>query len=215
MNAAFLEEEEEKKKGTATNGVKATNGSLGIWKQIGRGTLEQQLAAVEKEIAKEKEGGRAEYTVGLESLRKIDSLTVMIPDYGSLAGRLARLLAVVVGKEEEKEEVKEDVEGEQEEQLLACGVKLHCHKCDVSLSLDGEYSSVHCPLASFRPPPDPTLPSSAPGEYSSIMPHLEDKHPDFVSLLHVIFPPAKKRLPQFVERAAERSGLLILLLLLI
>jgi len=60
-------------------------------------------------------------------------------------------------------------------------VTLHCYKCNVDLG----------------------------GSYSDIMPHLEDKHGDFVNLLCTIFPPAKKRLSQFVEKAAEKFDLVV------
>ena len=58
---------------------------------------------------------------------------------------------------------------------------LHCLKCDINLE----------------------------GSYTDIMPHLEAKHGDFVSLLGIIFPSAKRRLAQFVEKAAANFDLVV------
>jgi len=46
-------------------------------------------------------------------------------------------------------------------------------------------------------------------ELADVWPHLEDKHQDFLDMLYVIFPPAKKRMSQFVEKAASKFELRI------
>merc|ERR1712037_931771 len=103
-------------------------------------------------------------------LKMIDARTVRIPDYGSLVGRIARLLAVVLSKEVETDGDKEAV------------VKVvKCHKCDVNLE----------------------------DLLAGVVPHLEDKHQDFLDMLYTIFPPAKKRMPQFIDKAASKFELKI------
>merc|ERR1712039_283329 len=95
--------------------------------------------------------------------------TVRIPDYGSLVGRIARLLAVVLSKEvdkadSDKEPVVKTIKG---------------RKFDVNL------------------------------EIAEVMPFLEDKHQDFLDMLYTIFPPAKKRMSQFIEKALTKFDLRI------
>ena len=213
MNAAFLEEKKEAVKAAAkTNGVAKTNGMSDEEKKVKeeerkakaaekakaleeKKALQQaardkataeRLAAEEKrkeqleaEKKKQKEleekkkaeleaeeeekrveeeaaaAGRVDYPMTMEVLRKIDARTVRIPEYGSLVGRLARLLAVVVGKKD---------------------------GATYDFKLDK-------PIA------------------GDIMAHLEAEHADFLELLYTIFPPAKKRMGQFVEKAADRFEL--------
>jgi len=148
-NAAFLEDQ-------VNGGVKHSNG-VGKTKRVD----------VEEE---EEEGKRKDYPVTLDVLKMIDARTVRIPDYGSLVGRIARLLAVVFSKE---------VETNSDNELVVKVVK--CHKCDINLE----------------------------GLLAGVMPHLGDKHQDFLDMLYTIFPPAKKRMPQFIEKAASKFDLRI------
>merc|ERR1712228_787010 len=60
-------------------------------------------------------------------------------------------------------------------------VRVKCHKCDASLE----------------------------DLLAGVMPHLGDKHQDFLDMLYTIFPPAKKRMPQFIEKAASKFDLRI------
>merc|ERR1712226_1431466 len=69
-------------------------------------------------VQKKGPGGRKEYPVTLDVLRMIDARTTNIPNYGSLVGRMARLLAVVMGKEvvtEEEDGDEEEKDGDEEE----------------------------------------------------------------------------------------------------
>lgn len=203
MNAAFLEEKKEVKAAAKTNGVAKTNGMTEEMKakaaekakaleekkalqQAARDKAtaerlaaeEKRMKVLEEERKRQKEleekkkaeleaeeeekrveeeaaaAGRVDYPMTMEVLRKIDARTIRIPEYGSLAGRLARLLAVVVGKKD--------------------GVTYDFKK--------------------DKPIGD-------------IMAHLVAEHSDFLELLYTIFPQAKKRMGQFVEKAAERFEL--------
>ena len=145
-NSAFLDD-------PLNGGVKGSNGVVTT-----NGVVEE-----------EEEGKWREHPVTLDVLKMIDARTVRIPDYGSLMGRIARLLAVVFSKEM-------DTDGENE-----TVVQVKCHKCDASLE----------------------------DLLAGVMPHLEDKHQDFLDMLYNIFPPAKKRMPQFVEKAASKFELRI------
>lgn len=61
-----------------------------------------------------------DYPVTLDFMKIIDSRTTRIPNFGSLLGRLARLLAMVVTKEQFEEMESEEI-----------GVKLTCMKCRI------------------------------------------------------------------------------------
>ena len=148
-NSAFLEDQ-------VNGGVKHSNG-----------VSKAKKVDVEEE---EEQGKRKDYPVTLDVLKMIDARTVRIPDYGSLVGRIARLLAVVLSKEVETDGDKEAV------------VKVvKCHKCDINLE----------------------------DLLAGVMAHLEDKHQNFLDMLYTIFPPAKKRMPQFIEKAASKFELKI------
>merc|ERR1712156_3250 len=114
------------------------------------------------------DGKQKEYPVTLDVLKMIDARTVRIPDYGSLVGRIARLLAVVLSKEVDK------AEGDEEPVVTIKG-----RKFDVNL------------------------------EITEVMPFLEEKHLDFLDMLYTIFPPAKKRMSQFIEKAVTKFDLRI------
>jgi len=146
-NSAFLEDQ-------VNGGMKHSNG----------------VGKAKKVDEEEEEGKRKDYPVTLDVLKMIDARTVRIPDYGSLVGRIARLLAVVLTKEVETNGDKEGVV-----------TVVKCHKCDTNL--------------------DELL--------AGMMPHLEEKHQDFLDMLYTIFPPAKKRMPQFIEKAASKFELRI------
>jgi len=117
----------------------------------------------------EEDGKQKEYPVTLDVLKMIDARTVRIPDYGSLVGRIARLLAVVLSKEVDK------AEGDKEPVVKT----IKGRKFDVNL------------------------------EIAEVMPFLEDKHQDFLDMLYTIFPPAKKRMSQFIEKALTKFDLRI------
>lgn len=151
-NSAFLEDQ-------VNGGVKHSNG-VGKTNKVNKEVNEEE----------EEEGKRKDYPVTLDVLKMIDSRTVRIPDYGSLVGRIARLLAVVLSKE---------VEADGDKEAVVKAVK--CHKCDVNLE----------------------------DLLAGVVPHLEDKHQDFLDMLYTIFPPAKKRMPQFIDKAASKFELRI------
>merc|ERR1712039_1039484 len=117
----------------------------------------------------EEDGKQKEYPVTLDVLKMIDARTVRIPDYGSLVGRIARLLAVVLSKEVDK------TEGDEEPVVKT----IKGRKFDVNL------------------------------EITEVMPFLEEKHPHFLDMLYTIFPPAKKRMSQFIEKAVTKFDLRI------
>merc|ERR1712156_807354 len=121
------------------------------------------------EEEEEEDGKQKEYPVTLDVLKMIDARTVRIPDYGSLVGRIARLLAVVLSKEVDK------AEGDKEPVVKT----IKGRKFDVNL------------------------------EIAEVMPFLEDKHQDFLDMLYTIFPPAKKRMSQFIEKAVTKFALRI------
>jgi hypothetical protein len=148
-NAAFVEEKKvgDKKK-PITNGTKA-NGMEAA----------EELEAKQLIAEVEKVEGRNDYPVALHVFRLLDSRITKMPDYGSLMGRIARLMGVVVGKEVKEEEV-----------------TIRCYKCQEDID----------------------------GSYADIMPHLEANHKDLISVLSTMFPPAKKRLGQFIEKAAAK-----------
>merc|ERR1712054_350369 len=82
---------------------------------------------------------------------------------GSLVGRIARLIGMVV-----KKEVHDDT------------VSLKCTKCDSLID-----------------------------SFDDVFHHLETKHGDFLNHLYSMFPPAKKRMDQFVMKAAENFDLVV------
>ena len=126
-------------------------------------------AKVVPEEEAEEDGKQKEYPVTLDVLKMIDARTVRIPDYGSLVGRIARLLAVVLSKEVDK--------AESDKEPVVKTIK--GRKFDVNL------------------------------EIAEVMPFLEDKHQDFLDMLYTIFPPAKKRMSQFIEKALTKFDLRI------
>jgi len=205
MNAPLVE-------GEAKLTQKKTNDNNGV------NDVQEKTQTVEQAKKKDPKG-RKEYPVTLDVLRMIDARVTNIPNYGSLVGRVARLLAVIMGKEVTKkvgkEVVKKDGEdgddhengengengeneengengekekdenGEKEKDENGEGdeedetVDLHCYKCNMDVE----------------------------GSYSDIMPHLEKKHQDFLDILLIMFPPAEKRMAQFMETAARKFEL--------
>jgi hypothetical protein len=101
-----------------------------------------------------------ELKLTLGTMKVIDARTTKLPNYGSLCGRIARLLAMVITKEE-------DEEG--------------------NVTLKDKHLEGH-----------PTIPG-----FSDVYEHLQKEHEEFVEHLLTMFPPAKKRLNQFVERAVQ------------
>ena len=115
---------------------------------------EEAVVEVEEE---EDDSGPANknYPLTLDFMRKIDDRTTQIPNYGSLAGRIARLLALVLEKQQDGKifDVKKEVYVE------------------------------------------------------DVYNHLQTEHKQFIENLEVMFPPAKKRMSQFFEKAVENHDL--------
>jgi len=93
----------------------------------------------------------------LDYMKSIDSRVVQIPNYGSLVGRIARLLGLILAKDE-----------------------------------DGKIKSVK---------------TGEEVEVGKIYSHVTEEHPEFLSNLEKMFPPAKKRMDQFFEKAANTYDL--------
>merc|ERR1712037_94808 len=74
---------------------------------------------------------------------------------------------------------KVEVETDGDKEAVVKVVK--CHKCDINLE----------------------------DLLAGVMAHLEDKHQNFLDMLYTIFPPAKKSMPQFIEKAASKFELKI------
>ena len=149
--------------------------------KVGKSTIVKERES-EAFLSVEKDRDRADYPVSLFVMKMIDARTINIPNYGSLTGRIARLVAIIIGKEKSKENAEKGEKKEGKEMKVEDRkVTLHCFKCDNDLE----------------------------GSYTDIMPHLEAKHGDFVKLLGIIFPSAKRRLAQFVEKAAENFYLVV------
>jgi len=104
------------------------------------------------------------YPLTLDFMKTIDGRTTKIPNYGSLVGRIARLVAMVVKKEKQEDDE----------------VKMACHKCDTDIE-----------------------------DYRDIFTHIESEHSDFLQHLCTMFPPAKKRMDQFMTKAAENFDLVV------
>merc|ERR1712058_114950 len=93
----------------------------------------------------------------LDYMKSIDSRVVQIPNYGSLVGRIARLLGLLLVKDE-----------------------------------DGKIKSVK---------------TENEIEAGKIYSHVAEAHPEFLSNLETMFPPAKKRMDQFFEKAVNAYDL--------
>jgi len=189
MNSAFVEEKSNGVPEKHKNGVVEKGKEPGKAEAKAKGAVKPKLAmTIDRLDAMEKvqeDTGRKDYPVTLDVMKMIDARTTRIPNYGSLQGRIARLVAVVVGKkeiveieEEEEEEEKKEKEGEKMEEEDE-EPNLYCFKCNEGLG----------------------------SSYSVIMPHLEEKHEDFLNVLYTMFPPAKKRMGQFIEKAAAKFKL--------
>ena len=124
-------------------------------------TLDKQLD--DEEIVEEKQN-KKNLPLTLDYMRNIDGRTTKIPNYGSLVGRIARLLALVLRREKSSE-------GE---------IKIFSVKTDESV-----------------------------GGCQDIHGYLESTHPTFLENLVAMFPPAKKRMDQFLQRAAENFDLTV------
>ena len=124
-------------------------------------TSDKQLD--DEEIVEEKQN-KKNLPLTLDYMRNIDGRTTKIPNYGSLVGRIARLLALVLRREKSSE-------GE---------IKIFSVKTDESV---GGCQDIHS--------------------------YLESTHPTFLENLVAMFPPAKKRMDQFVQRAAENFDLTV------
>jgi len=147
MNVPFSDQDAKpNKKGTD----KAENGVSKITKT--KSTEDDEI---------EEDSAIKSYPLTIDFMRTIDGRTTRIPNYGSLVGRIARLVAMVV-----KKETKDD------------SVMLTCQKCDTSIE-----------------------------EYKDIFTHIEKDHSDFLQNLYTMFPPAKKRMEQFMTKAAENFEL--------
>ena len=114
-----------------------------------------------KAFVKNKEATVKHYPLTLDFMKTIDGRTTRIPNYGSLIGRIARIMAMVVKKEQEGDKV-----------------KLTSRVNDSNI-----------------------------GEYTDIFSHIEKNHPEFLNNIYTMFPPAKKRMDQFMAKAAENFKL--------
>merc|ERR1711915_392895 len=114
-------------------------------------------------IEGEEETAVKSYPLTIDFMKTIDGRTTRIPNYGSLVGRIARLIGMVV-----KKEVHEDT------------VDIKCTKCDSVID-----------------------------SFDEVFPHIETKHGDFLNHLYSMFPPAKKRMDQFVLKAVENFDLVV------
>ena len=117
----------------------------------------------DEEIVEEKPGNK-NLPLTLDYMRTIDGRTTKIPNYGSLVGRIARLLALVLRREKTDE-------GE---------IKIFSLKSEDCV---GGCQDIHT--------------------------YLESTHPTFLENLIAMFPPARKRMDQFVQRAAENFELTV------
>jgi len=116
---------------------------------------------VEKAEEIEKQPAVKNYPLTLDFMRTIDGRTTRIPNYGSLVGRIARLIAMIVKKKKDGDLV-----------------ELTCRKSGKEIA-----------------------------EYTGIFIHIEKEFPDFLTNLYKMFPPAKKRMDQFMTKAAENFDL--------
>eukprot|EP00092_Neocalanus_flemingeri_P105061 GFUD01134622.1.p1 GENE.GFUD01134622.1~~GFUD01134622.1.p1 ORF type:complete len:663 (-),score=244.62 GFUD01134622.1:238-2226(-) len=132
-------------------------------KVLGETKINTEVTEVEEVKEAEEEPAVKSYPLTLDFMRTIDGRTTRIPNYGSLVGRIARLLAMVVNKEKDEEVV-----------------KLTCQKCDIGIE-----------------------------EYKDIFTHIDEEHSDFLLHLCSMFPPARKRMDQFMTRAAQNFELVV------
>jgi len=86
----------------------------------------------EKDMKKTVPEASKDYPVTLDFMKIIDSRTSRIPNFGGLIGRVARLLAMLVSKEQSEEVDSEEI-----------GVKLSCLKCKTII---GRVSDLLCHL---------------------------------------------------------------------
>ena len=108
---------------------------------------EEEIIIVEESVANKN------YPLTLDYMKAIDARTTKIPNYGSLVGRIARLLGLLLWKE------------------------------------DGKIFSMKSNMKEL--------------EIKDIHAHIEEEHKVFLDNLEHMFPPAKKRIGQFIEKAAE------------
>merc|ERR1712032_1666290 len=96
-------------------------------------------------------------------------------------GKMKVMKAEKEAREKEYKEWKYRKEKRERDEKEAVVKAVKCHKCDVNLE----------------------------DLLAGVVPHLEDKHQDFLDMLYTIFPPAKKRMPQFIDKAASKFELRI------
>ena len=118
----------------------------------------------EEEIVEEKATNK-NFPLTLDYMKTIDGRTTKIPNYGSLVGRIARLLALILRREKTEET------GE---------IKIFSLKTDECI---GGCQDIHS--------------------------YIESTQPTFLENLISMFPPARKRMDQFVQRAAENFDLTV------
>ena len=111
----------------------------------------------EEEIVVEEAVINKNYPLTLDYMKAIDARTTKIPNYGSLVGRIGRLLGLLFWKE------------------------------------NGKIFSMKSDMAEIEP--------------KDMLAHIETEHKVFLEGLEQMFPPAKKRMGQFIEKAAENCDL--------
>lgn len=104
------------------------------------------------------------YPLTLDYMRNIDARTTKIPNYGSLVGRIARLMALLLKREKTE----------------AGDIKIFLRNTDEAV-----------------------------GGCQDIHGYIEANHPQFLENLIAMFPPAKKRMEQFLQKAAENFDLIV------
>jgi len=130
-----------------------------------KGNSEKKIESKVKENGKalgtKKEETIKNYPLSIDFMRTIDGRTTRIPNYGSLVGRIARILAMVVRKEQEGDMV-----------------KLVARSNDSNI-----------------------------GDYTDIFSYIEKNQSEFLNSMYIMFPSAKKRMDQFLAKAAENFDL--------
>jgi len=114
-----------------------------------------------KSVVTKKDTTVKNYPLTLDFMKTIDGRTTRIPNYGSLVGRIARILAMVIKKEQKGDKV-----------------ELTSRANDANI-----------------------------GEYTDIFSFIQKNHPEFLNNINTMFPPAKKRMEQFMAKAAENFEL--------
>ena len=126
-------------------------------------TVEKEAEAEDSNEA-EIEKSKKNYPLTLDYMKAIDVRTTKIPNYGSLAGRIARLLALILRSEKSEDGCVTVFSRQTDEEVGGC---------------------------------------------QDIHGFIEANHPQFLENLFAMFPPAKKRIEQFMLKAANDFDLIV------